>query len=417
MPTSSSRPTRLVASVVSSTAAFTLATALIGCAHNTPSSSGAGEPLTAQLGEQAIDTPLADRDGNPFIGAHLFVNPDFREAVLGAKAVAPQKARELELVANTSTAIWLDSIAKAERISRYLDEADQERKRSGKPVVVSFVAYDLPNRDCAAKSSAGELAVDRNGEALYRSAFIDPIARALAAYPYLKIAMILEPDSLANLATNLDQPKCVAAANAYKHGVAYAISKLHLPHVAIYLDAAHAGWLGWAGNRAKMGKIFKEVLDEAGGGDMIRGFATNVSNYNVLHGDDGATLEPTNPCPDELTYVKELADSLRWAGIKGRGFIVDTSRNGQAGTRHRWGAWCNIAKAGLGERPRAEPAPLVDAFLWVKVPGESDGTSDKSQPRFDAECASPDSATAAPQAGQFFTAHFLDMLAKANPPL
>jgi len=406
-PRSPSRARGATLALASSLAAFP------ACIHKASSP----EMLTAQSGSARVDTLAPDRAGNPYAGADMFVNPDYRKAVLAVEQVAPQMKRELELVANTSTAIWLDSIAKAETISRYLDAAEDQRKHSAKPVVVTFVAYDLPNRDCAAKSSAGELAVDQNGEALYQSSFIDPIARALEAYPHLRVVVVLEPDSLANLATNLGQPKCAASAGAYKHGVAYAIKKLHLPHVSLYLDAAHAGWLGWGGNRAKIGKVFKEVLDEAGGVDTIRGFATNVSNYNVLHGDDGASLEPSNPCPDEMTYVNELADSLRWAGITGRGFIVDTSRNGQSGTRHRWGAWCNIAKAGLGERPRAEPEPLVDAYFWVKPPGESDGTSDKTQPRFDSECVSRDSASNAPQAGQFFTSHFLEMLTHASPKL
>src|SRR5207253_5371753 len=92
-------------------------------------------------------------------------------------------------------------------------------------------------------------------------------------------------------------------------------------------------------------------LAAAGGDDKIRGFFTNVSNYNVLHGDDGRTLEPTNPCPDESTYVQELAETLMWAGIKHKGYIVDTGRNGRGGLRAKWGNWCNVRGAGLGERP------------------------------------------------------------------
>jgi len=69
-----------------------------------------------------------------------------------------------------------------------------------------------------------------------------------------------------------------------------------------------------------------------------------------------------------------------------------------------------------------EPAPVddgsaLDAYVWVKPPGESDGTSDKTQPRFDSECVSRDSAPNAPQAGQFFTSHFLEMLTHASPKL
>jgi cellulose 1,4-beta-cellobiosidase len=35
--------------------------------------------------------------------------------------------------------------------------------------------------------------------------------------------------------------------------------------------------------------------------------------------------------------------------------------------------WCNQNGAGLGPRPRADAAPGVHAFAWIKPPGESDG--------------------------------------------
>ena len=56
---------------------------------------------------------------------------------------------------------------------------------------------------------------------------------------------IIEPDSLANLTTNQAVPKCAASANAYRNCVVYAIKRFALPNVSVYLDAAHAGWLGW----------------------------------------------------------------------------------------------------------------------------------------------------------------------------
>ncbi|WP_344056758.1 glycoside hydrolase family 6 protein, partial [Sphaerisporangium rubeum] len=36
-------------------------------------------------------------------------------------------------------------------------------------------------------------------------------------------------------------------------------------------------------------------------------------------------------------------------------------------------SWCNQKGAGLGSRPVANPFPGVDALLWIKPPGESDG--------------------------------------------
>ena len=72
------------------------------------------------------------------------------------------------------------------------------------------VLCNLPNRDCAANASAGELAVEANGEARYRTEFVDPIAEQFASHPEQLMVAIIEPDSLANLTTNQLVPKCAA---------------------------------------------------------------------------------------------------------------------------------------------------------------------------------------------------------------
>jgi cellulose 1,4-beta-cellobiosidase len=76
-----------------------------------------------------------------------------------------------------------------------------------------------------------------------------------------------------------------------------------------------------------------------------------------------------------------------------------------------------VKGAGIGERPRVKPAPLLDAYVWGKPPGESDGTSDPSAKRFDENCKSADAAPDAPEAGQWFQSYFLDLVKNANPPL
>jgi cellulose 1,4-beta-cellobiosidase len=74
--------------------------------------------------------------------------------------------------------------------------------------------------------------------------------------------------------------KCQQGQSAYKAGVSYTLQQMHaLGNVVSYLDAAHGGWLGWDNNLQKVMPIFKEVLDNAGGNDVIRGFVTNTANY------------------------------------------------------------------------------------------------------------------------------------------
>jgi cellulose 1,4-beta-cellobiosidase len=361
--------------------------------------------------------PSGDHAQNPFAGAGFFIDPDFVKKVDAAAAAAPADAALLKKVASYSTAVWLDSIAKTKEVSRYLDEAKKQEAAAGKPVVPVFILYDMPNRDCSAKASAGELSVDDNGEARYKTEYVDAIARQLRARPEQHVVLVLEPDSLANLATNLEVPKCKASEKAYKDSVAYAVTTLSTPNVYIYLDAAHGGWLGWDKNRPKAAQIFNEVLTAAGGAQKIRGFALNVSNYNILKLGADPSKGGEGPCPDELTYVQKLNEALAAVGIKDKSYIIDTSRNGRGGIRDHQASWCNIKGAGLGERPQAAPAPLVDAYVWLKTPGESDGTSNRGAARFDATCANHDATPDAPEAGQWFSSYFIGLAKAATPPL
>lgn len=71
--------------------------------------------------------------------------------------------------------------------------------------------------------------------------------------------------------------------------------------------------------------------------------------------------------------------------------IIDTGRNGVTGLRQEWGDWCNVKGAGFGVRPTSSTGDsLVDAFVWGKPGGESDGTSDSSATRYDSFCGKSD---------------------------
>jgi len=374
------------------------------------------EPIAA-LPVEPAKAPPAPPAVNPFAGAKFYVNPDYTTKVEATAKEVPEIAPQIKKLGKQPTAMWLESLGALKHLPRWLEDAGKQEKAAGKPLVPVFLVYNLPNRDCSAKSSAGELTTENDGEKRYRSEFIDKIAEQFAAHPKQKIVAILEPDSLPNIATNLDKEKCALSEKVYRNSVAYAISKLSLPNVSLYLDAAHAGWLGWDSNRAKIAQIFKEVLDAAGGPDRIRGFATNVANYTSLDGEANKKLESSNPCPNEHLYVEKLAASLEAVGIKNKGFLIDTSRNGKDGIRVKWGNWCNVKDAGLGERPKINPKPLIDAYLWVKPPGESDGTAERGAPRFDESCVSEDSDPAAPQAGEWFKSYFVGLVKNAQPPL
>ena len=383
-------------------------------ASSATSTVSTNSPSTGTVDEPPPATD--EKSGNPFAGATQVVNPDYVAKVEATAKANLAEAQDIRKVEAIPTAVWLDSIASVSAISKVLGIAKKEEAGSGKPVVSVFVVYDLPNRDCSAKAAAGELAIEKGGEQRYKTEFIDKIASEFAVHPNQRIVAILEPDSLPNLATNMGAAKCAASDQVYRRSIAYAISKLKQPNVTLYIDAAHAGWLGWGNSASKIASIFKDVLTQAGGADKVRGFATNVSNYNTVSGKDGKKLGPSNPCPDEESYIKQLSRALLTEGIKGKTFIIDTARDGKV-VRGSWSSWCNIKGAGLGPRPQASPMPLVDAYVWVKPPGESDGTTDKKSPRFDIGCTSVDSMPNAPEGGQWFAEHFINMVKNAEPKL
>jgi len=423
----------VVAAAVHCGGAQTSPTAPAGLPPPAPPPSGASAaPAPPPAGDSVLPPPAAaaeakppiaitppSKEGNLFDGAEFYIDPAYVRKVEATIKESPSDAALLKKVEAFPTAIWLDSIASAATVSKTLDDAAAQEKKAGKPVVTVFAVYDLPDRDCAAVASNGELTAAKGGEKRYAKEFIAKIAAAFKAHPKQRIVAVIEPDSLANLATNLSVAKCAAAEPVYKHGIATAIRDLSLPNVALYLDAAHAGWLGWSGNQGKIAKIYADVLADAGGVDKIRGFATNVSNYDTLKGGDLAKLEPSDPCPDELTYIQHLSESLARAGILGKAFIIDTSRNGRSGIRTKSGSWCNVKGAGLGERPQASPTPLVDAYYWIKPPGDADGGSDPAKPGYDKLCGpdAPDAAQGAPRAGAWFSKYFIELAKNAEPPL
>jgi cellulose 1,4-beta-cellobiosidase len=395
-----------------------------------------GTPGTPSTGNGSTGTDPASDAGSPAsgdaagggttpsgTGSTAYLNPEYVAAVKSAADKESDAAlkQKMQSVATYQTAIWLDRIAALPKLTGALDAAKAEQAKTGKAVSTVFVVYDLPQRDCAALSSAGELTLATKDK--YKSDFIDPIAAALASHKDQPITLILEPDSLGNIVTNQNIKKCADAKTTYETSVSYAISKLSQAHVKIYLDAAHSGWLGWDNNRSGFVTVVKNVLNAAGSGAKIQGFATNVSNYTVIkQGMPVADTHPfdSNPCTDELTYVTKLSASMEAGGLTGMKFVIDTSRNGNAGIRPQWGDWCNVKNAGLGERPQANPRashPMLDAFMWIKGPGESDGTSTTSAVRYDPSCSKPSAYTSTPEAGVFFTPAFKDLVSKAFPAL
>ncbi|KAL2118733.1 hypothetical protein VTJ04DRAFT_8393 [Mycothermus thermophilus] len=340
-------------------------------------------------------------DVNPFEGKTFFVNPKW-SAKLDQTAKAFLKKGDLINWAKTlrvqqiSTFVWVSRRSELSNIDDAIAAARKAQKLTGRKQIVGLVLYNLPDRDCSAGESAGELDSTKDGLQLYKDTFVKPYAEKLAAAKDLTFAVVLEPDSLANLVTNLGVPLCERAADVYREGIAYAISSLQFDHVHLYIDAAHGGWLGWDPNLPLAAKEFATVLKLAGEGKKIRGFATNVSNYNPFNALVRENYTEWSNSWDESHYASSLAPHLEAEGLPAH-FIVDQGRVHLPGAREEWGEWCNVEPAGFGPKPTTNTNnTYVDALVWIKPGGESDG-----------QCG----MAGAPRAGEWFD-EYAQMLVK-----
>ncbi|RYP09380.1 hypothetical protein DL764_001321 [Monosporascus ibericus] len=381
-------------------AALLLATTAAAAVSATPY----GGPVSRRSGTSS-EAPVIKRQSgpNPFEGRKLFANPEWsRKLDVTHRAFVArgdtENANKVRAIQQIGTFVWVSNIASLRNIDNAIAAARVKKWTTGKDQIVGLVLYNLPNRDCSAGESAGEL-IGREGLERYKTEYIAPYARKVRAARDLSFAIVLEPDSLANLVTNLGVEACAEAAPLYEEGIAHAISSLQFDNVHLYLDAAHGGWLGWDDNLAPSAEIFAKVVAKAGNNAKIRGFSTNVSNYNPYSATVRENFTEWSNSWDEDHYAQSLAPHLEEAGLPTR-FIIDQGRVALPGAREEWGEWCNVAPAGFGIKPGTPVNnTLVDSIVWVKPGGESDG-----------ECG----LEGAPRAGQWFDEYVQQLVENAH---
>jgi cellulose 1,4-beta-cellobiosidase len=363
-------------------------------------------------------TTTTSAAGNPFTGVTPWLTPYYAAEVAAAAANISDAttAAKAASVANIPTFTWFDTVSKVPTLVTYLASASAQQNSTGKKQLVQIVVYDLPDRDCAADASNGEFSIANGGQANYFN-YIDQLAAAIKGQPDVNVVAVVEPDSLANLVTNLNVAKCANAQTTYLACVTYAIKTLNLPNVAMYLDAGHAGWLGWASNLQPAATLFSQLYANASKPAAVRGLVTNVANYNALTTSSPDPITQGNSNYDEMLYITNLAPLLHSAGFAAQ-FIVDQGRSGVQNIRSQWGDWCNVKGAGFGIRPTTNTgSSLIDAIVWVKPGGECDGTSNTSAARYDAHCGLSDALQPAPEAGTWFQNYFVQLVQNANPSL
>ncbi|MBO1334274.1 glycoside hydrolase family 6 protein [Streptomyces sp. VRA16 Mangrove soil] len=270
------------------------------------------------------------KNSDPF-----WVNPDSKaaEAVSALeKAGKDDEAKAVRKIAEQPSGEWILP-ENAQSQARGYTEAAQQADRDA-----LLVIYNIPHRDCGNYSQGGAA----DGDA-YR-AFIDQVAAGIQDRP---ATVILEPDAVQHMVDNCTPQQFHEERYDLLRG---AIAKFKsLKDTRVYLDAGNPGW-------GKPDQIAPAL--QQSGIDQADGFSVNVSNFYSTE--------------DSVAYGKDLSSK-----VGNKPFVIDTSRNGNgpytSGNPDE--RWCNPPGRALGEAPTTKTGdPLVKAYLWVKRPGESDGT-------------------------------------------
>ena len=332
------------------------------------------------------------------------------------------------------------------------------QRAADKGQVPVLVAYNIPFRDCAQFSAGGATSVKD-----YK-AWIDGFAAGIGNGAAV---VILEPDGLGIIpwynpfadrdtwVTNPNYEWCrpaeadrATAATDRFAMMNYAVDQLKAnAGTSVYLDGTHSAWLG-SGDAA-------DRLIQAGVA-KADGFYLNVSNYRLNshlekygtwvskciafashpsswgngHSEWCASQYfPANPNDfstwglTDQWYTDNVESQTWWYSQSVlKHFVTDTSRNGQGPWTPTTSYpdaqdWCNPPDRGVGLQPTANTGnALIDAYLWVKIPGESDGECTRGLGP-GGTTVDPEWGLIDPSAGAWFPEMALDLAHNANPSL
>ncbi|MEU6032082.1 glycoside hydrolase family 6 protein [Streptomyces tauricus] len=238
-------------------------------------------------------------------------------------------------IADRPAAVWFADYTPSNITSRVRAVTSAGAAKGGVPVVVP---YAIPDRDCGGASQGG---------APDLGAYDGWIEKFAAGLGTREVVVILEPDAIAQ-SDCLSEGERTARFNALAR--AGRVLKTANPKARVYFDAGHSDWNS-PGKQA--GLLRRAGAASAASSD---GIFSNVSNFNRTD--------------EEVAYVRRTLDALGGPGSLGA--VIDTSRNGNGAPAD--GEWCDPAGRKLGQAPTLRTGEAgVDAYLWVKLPGESDG--------------------------------------------
>ncbi|MFF3408028.1 glycoside hydrolase family 6 protein [Streptomyces sp. NPDC002742] len=304
----------------------------------TPShSSAVPSPPGRASPEPAPDpSPTARKPRTAAAPARLYRHADSQvRDWLDAHPDDPRRAVIESRIAGRPAAVWFADFTPATITARVRAVTSTAAAQGRVPVLVP---YAVPQRDCGGASEGG--APDL---AAY-DGWIDGFAAGLGSG---EVVVVLEPDAVA-------QSDCLTEGGRTGRFAALAragrVLKAADPRARVYYDAGNSDWNPAADQAA--------LLRRAGAASPASsdGIFTNVSNFNRTS--------------DEIAYARRVLSAL--GGPAGLGAVIDTSRSGNGPAAG--GAWCDPPGRRIGEAPTLSTGEAgIDAYLWVKPPGESDG--------------------------------------------
>jgi endoglucanase len=313
-------------------------------AGDAPAGAQAGGPRGGPGPRAGVPARAVQRDAGPLGAWRLYRDPSAtavrEEARLRTEGDFAD-ARLLGRIAGQPVADWFaaDSPDLTASVAAVVDAA---ARRHRLPVLV---AYEIPHRDCGGYAGGG---------APSGAAYISWIQRFAAGIGARPAVVIVEPDAVSQTLQGCLSPTAISERYAL---LASAVGILrHRTDARIYVDAGNPGF-HLDVSRLVLALKRADVLHAAG-------FSVNVSNFQTTRA--------------SIAFAMRLSRRLGHAH-----FVIDTSRNGNGPDTDPADrpTWCNPPGRALGHRPTTVTGqPLLDAYLWVKPPGNSDGACRSGAP-------------------------------------
>lgn len=288
---------------------------------------------------------------NPLANARLYVNPYSDPAQWIKNNPGNSDSALMAKIANQSESEWFGDW----NSNVYNDAKNTTATVTANGSTPVYVIYDIPHRDCGSYSAGG---------AANATAYRTWINNLVAGIGGKKAVALLEPDALAGM-------DCLNSADQAERTslIKETVSTLESHGIATYIDAGNPNWISADTMASRL---------KAAGIDQSHGFALNISNFYSTS--------------SNVAYGTQLVSKLAALGSPNKHFVIDTSRNGSGPSPDY--QWCNPPGRSLGQQPTTNTGnPLVDAYLWVKGPGGSDGAC----------------GNGAPSAGVFWPSYAIDL--------